>query len=102
VLIPIHPQDRPLLGMQWEDQLYNAAIWPEIGANAALAWHLYHSGIPLISALPGLIGPPNSPQCGASLTILDRECCMLGVPIAAHKREDPATYLGIEINTVAG
>ena len=39
------------------------------------------------------------------LTIVDRECRTLGVPLAALKREGPTTcitFLGILINTVAG
>ena len=114
---PGSPQDRPLLAMQWDEQVFVDPMLP-FGLRSApkifnvvadaLAWHLHLSGIPLIRHYLDdfiIIAPPHSPQCEQSLAILDRECRALGVPIAEHKRDGPMsclTYLGIEIDTLAG
>ena len=31
--IPVHPDDRTLLGMQWKDQLFVATFWPTLRPN---------------------------------------------------------------------
>ena len=116
-LIPVHPLDRPLLAMQWEGSIFVDPMLP-FGLRSApkifnavadaLAWHLHQAGIPLIRHYLDdfiIVAPPCSSQCQDSLTILNRECRALGVPIADHKRDGPATcltYLGIEIDTAAG
>ena len=51
------------------------------------------------------MGPPGSPVCSNAMSTLDRVCRWLGVPIAEHKRDGPTaclTFLGIEIDTIAG
>ena len=116
-LIPVHPDDRPLLAVQWDGQLYVDPMLP-FGLRSApkifnavadaLEWQLNQAGIPLIRHYLDdfiIIGPPGSPQCAQSPAILDRECHALGVPIAAHKQDVPTKcliYLGIEINTANG
>ena len=116
-LIPVHPHDRPLLGVQWEGSLYVDPMLP-FGLRSApkvfnavadtLCWHLHLSGIPLLRHYRDdfiIVAPPHSTQCGESLAILDRECQTLGVPIANHKWDGPTTcltFLGIEVVTVAG
>ena len=75
---------------------------------AALNWYLQQSGIPLVYHYLDdfiIIGPPHSPQCAHSLTILDKVCTVLRIPMAAHKREGPTTclvILGIQIDTQLG
>ena len=116
-LVPVHPQDRPLLAVQWEGQIFIDTRLPFGLRSAAkifnaiadtLQWHLHQAGIPLIDHYLDdfvIIGPPLSSQCTDSLAILDRECDTLGVPLAPHKREGPTTclpVLGIVIDTAAG
>ena len=51
------------------------------------------------------IGPPNSDVCQRNLWTISAVCESLGVPLAVDKTEGPTsclTYLGIEIDTVAG
>lgn len=116
-LIPVHPDDRSLLAVQWEGQIYIDLMLP-FGLRSApkifnavadaLNWYLHQSGIPLIRHFLDdfiIVAPPGSQQCQEAMSILDRTCCELGVPIADHKREGPSTcltYLGIEVNTLAG
>ena len=51
-------------------------------------------------------GPPGSAECAAALKSLDVAFSSLGVPLAEHKRDGPTTYcltyLGIEVDMVAG
>ena len=116
-LIPVHPQDRPLLAMQWQGKLYVDPMLP-FGLRSApkifnavadaLNWHFRQSGISLILHYLDdfiIIAPPDSPQCALALAILKAECKRLGVPIAAHKTEGPSTlitFLGILIDTISG
>ena len=115
--IPVHPEDRPFLAMQWDRQVFIDPMLP-FGLRSApkifnavadaLCWHLHRSGIPIIRHYLDnfiIVAPPGSSQCSSSLTILDWECHSLGVPIADHKRDGPTTcltYLSIEIDTVEG
>ena len=100
-LIPVHPKDRRLQAVQWENQFYIDPMLP-FGLRSvpkifnaiadALHWYLQSSGIQLLfHYLDDFIiaGPPHSPQCAESLAILDRECTYLNVPMAGHKREGP-------------
>jgi hypothetical protein len=49
------------------------------------------------------MGPPNSDQCGTTLTLFKHICQDIGIPIALEKTSDPTTtliFLGIEFDTV--
>ena len=116
-LIPVHPQDRALQGMMWEGAIYVDPMLP-FGLRSApkifnavadaLHWHLRRLGIAHIFHYLDdyiILAPPNSPLCQVWMDILDRECRLLQVPIAPHKREGPTTcltFLGILIDTVKG
>ena len=71
-LIPVHPDDRPLLGVEWEDQVYVDPMLP-FGLRSApkvfnavadaLAWHLHQQGIALIRHYLDdfiIVAPPGS------------------------------------------
>ena len=116
-LIPVHPQDRILQAIQWEGSLYVDPMLP-FGLRSApkifnavadaLNWYMIQLGIRnVLHYLDDfiVIGPPNSPECGSALALLERTCEELKVPLASHKREGPTTgltFLGITIDTVAG
>ena len=115
--MPIHPQDRPLLAMQWEGVTYLDGTLP-FGLRSApkifsaladgLMWILHSRGV--TSALHYLddfllIGPPSTQACQATLCSTLSTCKELGLPVAPEKTEGPVTtltFLGIEIDTVAG
>ena len=113
-LIPVHPDDRPLLAMKWENQLYIDPMLP-FGLRSApmifnavadaLAWYLNQKGIPLLRHYLDdfiIVAPPCSAECQESLATLDRVCKALRVPIAEHKMDGPTSrliYLGIEVDT---
>ena len=116
-LIPVDPDNRPLLAMEWENQLYIDSMLP-FGLRSAskilnavadaLAWYLHQKGIKLLRHYLDdfiIVAPPCSAECQELLATLDRVCKALGVPIAEHKRDSTTTrltYLGIEVDTEAG
>ena len=116
-LIPVHPRDRLLLGMQWRGDLYIDGMLP-FGLRSApkifnaiadaLEWCIAQKGVHhLFHYLDDFLvmGPPNSSICHESLHILETLCAKLGVPLAPDKRDGPASvlvFLGIIIDTVKG
>ena len=113
-IVPVHPNDRPLLGMQWRDSIYIDTALP-FGLRSApkifsaladaLLWILQFQGAsPSLHYLDDflLIGSPNSSNCSQALQTTLDICKVLGVPIAEEKTEGPVTsltFLGIEIDT---
>lgn len=116
-IVPVHPDDRFLLGMQWDDQVYIDAALP-FGLRSApkifnaladaLEWivrshgvqHLWHYLDDFITC-----GPADSEECSFNLQLLQDICNHLGIPLAKEKLEGPATclvFLGILIDTVRG
>ena len=100
-LIPIHPQDRPLLAMSWEGSLYIDPMLP-FGLRSApkifnavadaLNWCLHQRGIKhsyhyLDDFI--IVGRPGSSQCQEDLIQLEETYSFLGVPLAHHEREGP-------------
>ena len=114
-LLPIHPTDRHLLGMQWNGNLFIDTCLP-FGLRSApklfnvladlLSWILQQQGAyPFLNYLDDflIISPPNSPACQHHLTTVKHICNLLGVPLAEDKEEGPATsltFLGIILDTV--
>lgn len=114
--ISVHPDDRMLLGMSWKDKLYVDTALP-FGLRSApkifsavadaLQWILADQGVGSLHYLDDFIlfGSPDSPECRQALEKALQICKRLGVPIAVHKTEGPATvlvFLGIEVDTVEG
>ncbi len=112
-VVPVHPDDRPLLGMRWRDQLYVDKVLP-FGLRSApkifsavadaLQWLVRQQGLEILHYLDDFlaVSPPGGAQRDDLGTAL-KLCEELGVPIAAHKTEGPSTvitFLGIEVDTV--
>ena len=115
-MVPVHPEDRPLLGIEWAGQIYCDAMLPfGLRSSAkiftaladALEWTVRQRGVPHITHYLDdfvVVGPPHSSQCADSLQVLTDACKVLGVPLATGKCEGPTTcltFLGIELDTVA-
>ena len=111
-LIPVHPDDHWLLGMQFEDATYVDTVLP-FGLRSApklfnavadtLEWICRRRGIQhMLHYLDDffLIGAPHSPECIKSMNILRSVFEELGVPIAEHKTVGPSmiVFLGISID----
>ena len=102
-IIPIHPADHHLLGISWRGRTYVDRALP-FGLRSApkifsavadvISWVLYQHGIEhhlhyLDDYL--LLGAPDSKQAAEALALTFH---MLGIPVAYHKTEGPATVLG--------
>ena len=116
-LIPVHPQDRVLQGMEWKGAVYidpqlpfGLRSAPKIfnAVADALCWCLQQAGIRSVHHYLDdyiIVAPPASNECLQSVQILGQVCSALGVPMAPNKQEGPTTclvFLGIQIDTVAG
>ena len=115
-IVPIHPDDRALLGVQWRGTIYIDCMLP-FGLRSApkiftaiadaLEWVIRRRGTRYVwHYIDDFIvaGPPSSVECARALDMALSTCHELGVPISAHKVEGPATditVLGIRINTVS-
>ena len=113
----IHPSNRHLFGIGWNDQVYIDQALPFDLRSApklftavadAMGWALTQAGIPLhIHYLDDfLFFIPTDCHSGRDpsvlLHILD-VFCSLGVPVTSQKVEDPTfvvTFLGVEVDTV--
>ncbi len=114
-LIPVHPEDRLLLGMKRRGFLYVDATLP-FGLRSApkifnavadaVEWMMKRQNIRnSLHYLDDFIVFGNSGETESQMA-LDKAlqlCHSLGVPIAGHKTEGPATtltFLGIELDSV--
>ena len=113
-IVPVHPQDRHLLGICWEDRRFVDQALP-FGLRSApvlfsavadaISWALLRAGAPpLIHYLDDFLFFLHPSEGGGSrvlqqiLHILES----LGVPVAMHKIEGPSTsinFLGILVDT---
>ena len=112
--VPVHPEDRLLLGMMWENQLYIDTVLP-FGLRSApkmfsavadsLEWIPRKRGASyFLHYLDDFLtaGSPNSVECLANLKVLTCTCKKLGLPLAVEKVEGPLTqlvFLGILIDS---
>ena len=113
--VPVHPHDRYLLGMKWNDQLFIDTVLP-FGLRSApkifnaladaLQWIARNLGVSYLEHfLDDYItgGAPGTEECNNNLLLLVAICAMLNIPLAVTKREGPSTcltFLGIIIDTV--
>ena len=116
-LVPVHPDDRHLLGFEWRGQQYVDGMLP-FGLRSApkiftavadaLEWVVRRRGVVHVDHYLDdfiVLGPPGSPECATALETVMLTCADLGVPLAMDKLEGPVpclTFLGIEIDTAAG
>ena len=113
-IIPVHPEDQALHGMQWEGALYvDTALpfglrsAPKIFTSVAdaLEWMLRERGVRhMFHYLDDflIVAPPQPDESQRDLRKLLQLFSKLGVPVAEEKREGPSTqlmFLGIELDT---
>ena len=111
--VSVHPEDRHLLGMRWRGVLHIDTVLP-FGLRSApkiynaiadaLLWIVSEAGVDAIHYLDDflIIGSPDPHGGERELEIALGLCQRLGVPIAEHKTEGPATtltFLGMELDT---
>ena len=104
-LLPVHPDDRYMLGMQWNREVFIDTCLPlSLGSAPKLfnlladlmAWVAQQHNVSfLIHYMNDFLtmGPPSSQTCQQNLDRLVRICNYLGVPLALEKVEGPSTAL---------
>lgn len=113
--MPVHPDDRPLLGMKWEGQCFLDSALP-FGLRSApkvfnaladgLLWVLKQQGVRVaLHYLDDYLicGAPRSRECSEALEGTLRTCERLGVPVSKEKLEGPTTslsFLGITVDMI--
>ena len=113
-LLPVHPADRHLLAMEWQNKIFIDTCLP-FGLRSApklfniladlLSWITMTKGVTFsIHYLDDFLtmGPAGSNVCQHNLDILMQTCNELGIPLAEDKLEGPSTsitFLGIVIDT---
>ena len=112
--VPVHPDDRHLLGMVWRDKSYFDKQVPFGLRSAPVLFNAYADALEWIVRANGcqnilhylddflVVGRPATDECSKYLEILISTCTMLGVPLAEDKIEGPETrltFLGIEIDS---
>ena len=114
--IPVHPDDRPLLAMQWQGRKFVDATLP-FGLRSApliftavadaLQWVMGRDGTQWVAHYIDdfiTMGAPETDECASNFAVMHAACERLGLPAEPDKDEGPATtisFLGIELDTVA-
>ena len=113
-MIPVHPVDRPLLGMRWGGKVWLDTTLP-FGLRSApkifnvmadcLQWIFRNRGADgVIHYLDDylFVGPPASGACGRALRRAIEICHQLGVRLSLKKLEGPSvelSFLGLQLDT---
>ena len=115
-MVPVHPEDRPLLGMSWNGAVYFDAVLPFGLCSAlkiftaiadALQWMVHQAGVPTVLHYLDnflIVSTPDITQAHQELHQFLSVFNYLRVPVATDKLEGPATnltFLGIELDTVS-
>ena len=114
--VPVHPDDRWLMGMMWKGALYVDKSLP-FGLRSALKiftvvadtaqWVIQQEGFDFIIHYLDdflVIGALESEECAVALATVLRVFERLGLPVAPNKLEGPwihLTFLGFELDSMA-
>ena len=113
--VPVHPDDRHLLGMGLQQQVFVDMALP-FGLRSApmifsavaeaLAYLIRKKGVPWLDHYLDdfiMVGPPESGECGQGLRLALETCKEVGFPVSDQKTVGPVTVitiLGIEVDSV--
>ncbi len=115
-MIPVHPCDRPLLGMKWNGQCFLDTALPFGLRSAPKLFNVFADGLAwifrsratefVIHYLDDYLfeGNPGTDECRQALQQALEICSKLGVPVSMNKLEGPSTclsFLGILLDTVS-
>ncbi|XP_053161001.1 uncharacterized protein LOC128349104 [Hemicordylus capensis] len=117
-LLPVHPADFSLLGFAFQGCFYIDRALPMGCSISCAAFEAFSSmlewALRRVAGLGStahslddflLVGRPGTEQCSHLLAVFQKLCADLGVPLAQEKTEGPSpilTFLGIELDTIAG
>ena len=100
-MTPVHPHDRHLLGMIWNQQLYVDTVLPFglrsapkffNAITAALRWTAIQRGVSYLDHFLDdfLTAAATEQECLFNLTLLTDTCCILNLPFYLPKHEGPS------------
>ena len=114
--IPVHPEDRWLMGMRWSETLFVDTALP-FGLRSApkiftaiadaVEWIAREEGVQFVIHYLDdflVLGAPDTNECETAVQKLLDVFSRLGLPVATDKLEGPTTrlvFLGFELDTVA-
>ena len=113
--VPVHTDDRHLLGLVWDGKLYIDTVLPFGLRSAPKIFNAIADGLQWIAMERGVTnldhflddfittGHPRSNECSNNLALLMDTCKILKLPLALSKLEGPSTclvFLGIELDTL--
>lgn len=112
-IVPIHPSDRGLLGLEWNGSLFVDTTLPFGLRSAPKIFNAIADAAQFISIQEGiqymthylddfLILGRTEEECGKNLALFQKVCNKLGIPLAPEKTAGPSTvleFLGIIIDT---
>ena len=113
-IIPVHPTDQWLLGMEWNGKYFIDTVLPFGLRSASKIFNAVADAIQFIAHSKGVkwsvhylddflfLGEPGSDECQESLPTFQAVCACLGVPLALDKTYGPALaleFLGIIFDT---
>ena len=113
--VPVHPNDRHLLGLVWENELYMDTVLPFGLRSAPKIFTAIADALECVAKNCGVTflehflddyitaGAPGSLECDQNLQLLICLCCILNLPLAVPKKDGPTTcivFLGIQVDTV--
>ena len=114
-IIPIHPNDYNLLGMQWRGLYYYDRCMPMGCSSSCLTFETFSTAVEWVARNKlkidfilhllddFLLVAPSAHLCQQQLDLFLSLCAYLGIPIAPEKTCGPATSLsfaGIELDTI--
>ena len=113
-IIPVHPTDQWLLGMEWKGNYFIDTVLPFGLRSAPKIFNSIADAIQFIAHSKGVqwsvhylddflfLGEPDSDQCREALSAFQAVCAHLGVPLALDKTHGPALsleFLGINFDS---
>ena len=115
-MVPVHPDDRRLLGMTWGGRVYVDKALP-FGLRSApliftavadaLQWIMKQEGVSIVDHYLDdfiTLGRPGSSECADNFRRMLKTCRSTGTPVEEGKSVGPTpklTYLGIELDSSA-
>ena len=115
-IVPVHPDDRCLLGVKWKGQVFVDCTLSFGLRSACKIFTALADAVEWVASQRGALGvahylddyimwgAPSSKDCAESLRILLEVCSELGIPVASQKCQGPSTclvFLGIEFDTMS-
>ena len=115
--IPVSPEDRHLLGLQWDGKIYVDQVFTFGLRSAPLIFSAVADGLTWIMLKQGVswaihyidnfltVGSPGTDECLLNTTLMQRVCERVGLPIELSKSVAPSTslvFLGIKIDSSNG